>query len=159
MKHTISVLVRNQFGVLARVAGLFSGRGYNIDSLSVAETQDPALSRMTIVSHGDEAVLEQIMKQLNKLIDVVKVTDFHDHDKECVMRELALIKVHCTPQTRGEIMQIVNIFRAKVVDISPKTLMVEVTGPEAKLEALIEMLRPFGIKDMVQSGRVALARK
>lgn len=159
MKHTISVLVRNQFGVLARVAGLFSGRGYNIDSLSVAETQDPTLSRMTIVSHGDEAILEQIMKQLNKLIDVVKVTDFHDHDKGCVMRELALIKVHTTPQTRAEIMQIVNIFRAKVVDISPKTMMVEATGPEAKLEALVEMLRPFGIKDMVQSGRVALARK
>jgi acetolactate synthase-1/3 small subunit len=157
MKHTISVLVRNQFGVLARIAGLFSGRGFNIDSLCVAETQDPALSNMTIVAHGDDAILEQINKQLNKLIDVVKVNDFRE--QECVKRELALIKVNASKQTRGEIMQIVNIFRGKIIDICTKTLTVEITGPEEKILAIIDMLRPFGIKEIARTGRVAMSRK
>ena len=157
MKHTISILVRNQFGVLSRIAGLFSGRGYNIDSLCVAETHDPDFSLMTIVAHGEDSILEQINKQLNKLIDVVKVNDFHE--KECVTRELALIKVNTTSQTRGEVVQIVNIFRGKVIDISSKALTVEITGPEDKIIAIMDMLRPFGIKEVARTGRVAMARK
>jgi len=156
MKHTISILVRNQFGVLARVAGLFSGRGYNIDSLCVAETQNPDYSQMTIVARGDNDILEQINKQLNKLVDVVKVMDFHE--KECVIRELALIKVNATSQTRGEIIQIVNVFRGKIVDISNKSIAIEVTGPEEKVNAMIKMLEPFGIKEIAKTGRVAMAR-
>jgi len=157
MKHTISALVRNKFGVLARIAGLFSGRGYNIDSLCVAETLDPDYSLMTIVSHGDEAILEQINKQLNKLVDVVKVTDFAE--KECVIRELALIKVNATTQNRSEIMQIVDIFRAKIIDISSKSLTIEITGSEEKVGAIIKMLESFGIKEIAKTGRVAMARK
>ncbi len=157
MKHTISILVRNQFGVLARVAGLFSGRGYNIDSLCVAETQDPDYSQMTIVARGEDDILEQINKQLNKLVDVVKVADFRE--KECVIREMALIKVNTSSQTRGEIIQIVNVFRANTIDISHKTMTVEVTGPESKITAIIEMLTPFGIKEISRTGRVAMARK
>ena len=157
MKHTISILVRNQFGVLARVAGLFSGRGYNIDSLCVAETHDPDYSQMTIVARGDDDILEQVNKQLNKLVDVVKVTDFRE--KECVIREMALIKVNTSSQTRAEIIQIVNVFRAKTIDISQKTMTVEVTGPESKIVAIIEMLTPFGIKEISRTGRVAMARK
>jgi acetolactate synthase-1/3 small subunit len=157
MKHTISILVRNQFGVLARIAGLFSGRGFNIDSLCVAETQDPELSNMTIVAQGDNAILEQINKQLNKLIDVVKVNDFRE--QEYVDRELVLVKVNASKQNRGEIMQIVNVFRGKVIDISTKTLAIEVTGPEEKILAIIDMLRPFGIKEIARTGRVAMARK
>jgi acetolactate synthase-1/3 small subunit len=157
MKHTISILVRNQFGVLARVSGLFSGRGYNIDSLCVAETQDPDYSQMTIVAQGDDDILEQVNKQLNKLVDVVKVTDFHE--KECVIREMALIKVNTSSQTRGEIIQIVNIFRAKTIDISHKSMTIETTGPESKIVAIIEMLSPFGIKEISRTGRVAMARK
>ena len=157
MKHTISALVRNKFGVLARISGLFSGRGYNIDSLCVAETLDPNYSLMTIVAHGDEAILEQINKQLNKLIDVVKVTDFRD--KECVIRELALIKVNATAQTRAEMLQIVNVFRGKIIDISNKSITVEVTGPEAKISAMVNMLEPFGIKEIARTGRVAMSRK
>ncbi len=157
MKHTISILVRNQFGVLARVSGLFSGRGYNIDSLCVAETHDPDYSQMTIVARGDNDILEQINKQLNKLVDVVKVTDFRE--KECVIREMALIKVNTSSQTRAEIIQIVNVFRAKTIDISQKTMTVEVTGPESKIVAIIEMLTPFGIKEISRTGRVAMARK
>ena len=156
MKHTISILVRNQFGVLARISGLFSGRGYNIDSLCVAETQNPDYSQMTIVARGDNDILEQINKQLNKLVDVVKVSDFHA--KECVIRELALIKVNATSQTRGEIMQIVNVFRGKIVDISNKSITIEVTGPEDKVNAMIKMLEPFGIKEIAKTGRVAMAR-
>ena len=156
MKHTISLLVRNQFGVLARVAGLFSGRGYNINSLCVAETQDPAFSTMTIVTFGDDKIIDQIAKQLNKLIDVVKVVDFRE--KEYVERELALIKVNTTAQTRAEIIQIVSVFRAKVVDINPKSMTIEATGAEDKINALIEMVKVFGIKEMSRSGRVAMAR-
>jgi len=156
MKHTISVLVRNQAGVLARIAGLFSARGYNIESLCVAQTHDPELSCMTIVSEGDEKILEQITKQLNKLVDVLKVNDFAE--QECIIREMALIKVNSTAATRSEVLQMVAIFRAKIINISHKTLTIEVTGPESKTKAMIEMLRPFGIKEIVQTGRVAMAR-
>ncbi len=150
-------MVRNQSGVLARIAGLFSARGYNIDSLCVAQTHDPDYSCMTIVSEGDEKVLEQVTKQLNKLIDVLKVNDFHEQD--CIIRELALVKVNSTATTRSEIMQLVDIFRAKIIDVSLKTLTIEATGPEAKIKAMIDLLRPFGIKEIVQTGRVAMARK
>src|SRR4030042_3455238 len=126
MKHTISVLVENKFGVLARVAGLFSGRGFNIDSLSVGETLDPTKSRMTIVVNGDDKILEQVTKQLNKLIDIIKVTDFSDNN--CVERELVLVKVSVNQETRAEIMQIVDIFRARIVNVHRNHLTVEITG-------------------------------
>ena len=157
MKHTISVLVRNQFGVLSRIAGLFSGRGYNIDSLCVAETQDPEYSQMTIVAVGDSQIIEQITKQLNKLIDVVKVTKFSDGD--CVNRELALLKVNAPTQTRAEVIQIAGIFKANVVDISQKTVTLEVTGSADKINAIVDMLKPFGIKETARTGRAALSRK
>lgn len=156
MKHTISVLVDNKPGVLARIAGLFSGRGFNIDSLSVGETQDSTTSRMTIISHGDDAILEQITKQLNKLVDVIKVQDFSG--KEFVERELVLIKVSCTRENRPEIIEIVDIFRAKIVDVSHNTITVEITGAEKKVEAFIELMKPFGIKELVRTGEVAIAR-
>lgn len=155
-QHIISVLVQNRFGVLARVAGLFSGRGFNIDSLSVGETQDPNISRMTVVSSGDDQVMEQINKQLNKLIDVLRVTDFTDTDH--VERELVLIKVSTEKKPRSEILPIVDIFRAKIVDLQPTTLTVEMTGSQDKIEAIIELLRPFGVKEIVRSGRIAIAR-
>lgn len=157
MKHTISVLVENKPGVLARISGLFSGRGFNIDSLSVGETQDPKISRMIIVAHGDETVLEQITKQLNKLIDVIKVQDLSG--KEHVSRELVLIKVNSTPRTRSEIMQIVDIFRAKIVDVSPTTLTMEITGAEKKADAFVDMMKPFGVKELVRTGKIAITRK
>lgn len=156
MKHTISVLVENKPGVLARIAGLFSGRGFNIDSLSVGETQDSTVSRMTIISHGDDAVLEQITKQLNKLVDVIKVQDFSG--KEFVERELVLIKVSCSRENKPEIIEIVDIFRAKIVDVSQNTITVEITGAEKKVEAFIELMKPFGIKELVRTGEVAIAR-
>ena len=156
MQHTISVLVANKFGVLSRVSGLFSGRGFNIDSLSVAETQDAAVSRMTIVTRGDEQIIEQITKQLNKLIDVIKVTD---HTGERVIeRELALIKVHASAENRAELLGIVDIFRCKIVDVSSKTYTLEVTGDLDKLSAIVEILRPLGIKEIVRTGRIAIAR-
>jgi len=156
MQHTISVLVSNKFGVLARVAGLFSGRGFNIDSLSVAETHDPLVSRMTIVTRGDDRIIEQITKQLNKLIDVIKVSDFTE--SPYVERELALIKVQVTKETRAELLGVVDIFRCKVVDVSPKTYTIEVTGDSQKLKAIIEILRPLGLKDVVRTGRIAVPR-
>ncbi|OGX05578.1 MAG: acetolactate synthase small subunit [Omnitrophica bacterium RIFCSPLOWO2_12_FULL_50_11] len=156
MKHTISVLVENQAGVLARIAGLFSARGFNIDSLAVGETEDPTVSRMTIVTHGDDRVVEQIMKQLNKLIDVIKVQDLNEVDM--IERELVLIKVAATASTRSELMQIVNTFRAKVVDVNPKSLTVEVTGNQSKIDALLELVRPFGIKSVARTGVIALTR-
>ena len=155
-RHIFSVLVENQFGVLARVAGLFSGRGFNIDSLTVAETDDPEVSRMTIVTHGDEGIIEQIYKQLNRLIDVIKVTDLTTENH--VERELALIKVHAEPQRRGEILQIVEIFRARTVDVSPRSLTIEVTGDENKLRAAIDMLAPYGLRELVRTGKVAIMR-
>jgi len=156
MRHTISVLVENKFGVLARVAGLFSGRGFNIDSLCVAETDNPSISIMTIVTRGDDKIIEQIEKQLNKLIDVIKVTDLTKEDH--VERELVLIKVGTENNKRAEIMEIVDIFRAKIIDVGHKTLTVETTGDEVKLKALIDLLKPFGIKEIVRTGKIALAR-
>ncbi|MBI5902709.1 MAG: acetolactate synthase small subunit [Deltaproteobacteria bacterium] len=156
MRHTISVLVANEFGVLSRISGLFSGRGFNIESLSVAETLDPEISRMTIVTRGDDKVIEQINKQLNKLINVIKVHDFTG--EEHIERELALIKVSSNPEIRAEILSIVDIFRAKVVDVSPRSYTVEITGDEEKIGAITELLRPFGIKEIVRTGRIAMAR-
>jgi acetolactate synthase-1/3 small subunit len=156
MRHTISVLVANEFGVLSRISGLFSGRGFNIESLCVAETFDPKVSRMTIVTSGDDKVIEQITKQLNKLVSVLKVHDFTG--EEYLNRELALIKVNVTPECRAEILAIVEIFRAKVVDVSPKSYTVEITGDEEKIGAITELLRPFGIKEVVRTGRIAMPR-
>jgi acetolactate synthase-1/3 small subunit len=156
MRHTISVLVANEFGVLARVAGLFSGRGFNIESLSVAETLDPTVSRITLVTRGDDQVLEQIEKQLNKLIPVIKVIDFTE--TEHVERELVLIKVTADERTRGELSSIVDIFRAKIVDVSRRSYVVEITGTEDKINALIELLKPLGIREIVRTGKVAMFR-
>src|SRR5262245_13530368 len=139
-KHTIAILVENRFGVLSRVAGLFSARGYNIESLSVGETLDPEVSRMTIVVPGDEFVIEQVMKQRHKLIDVIKVNDLTDEDH--VERELVLIRVNAEPQHRAEILRVGDIFRAKVVDVTPSSYTLEATGDEGKISALIELLRP-----------------
>ena len=157
MRHTISVLVENKFGVLTRVAGLFSGRGYNIDTLNVAPTQDPTTSRMTIVVKGDDTVLEQVTKQLNKLIDVIKVQDFRED--EYVDRELVLIKVNVDAKTRSEVMQICDIFRAKIVDVAHKALTIEITGNESKVGKFIDLMDPFGIRDITRTGKVAMARK
>jgi acetolactate synthase-1/3 small subunit len=157
MKHTISVLVENHFGVLAHVSGLFSSRGFNISSLAVGETEDPRFSRMTIVVSGDEKVLEHIMKQLNKLIDVIKVIDLTG--QESIERELLLIKVAVESRTRMEIMQIVQSFRGKIVDVNASDMVIEVTGTESKVDALLELLRPYGIKEVARTGSIALARK
>jgi acetolactate synthase-1/3 small subunit len=157
MRHTISVLVENKFGVLTRVAGLFSGRGYNIDTLNVGPTHDPALSRMTIVTHGDEATLEQIVKQLNKLPNVIKIQSFRDD--EYVDRELVLVRVAVDSKTRAEVMQITDIFRAKIVDVQPKSLTIEITGSEGKVEKFIGLMHPFGIQEITRTGKVALPRK
>jgi acetolactate synthase-1/3 small subunit len=157
MRHTISVLVENKFGVLTRIAGLFSGRGYNIDTLNVAPTQDPTASRMTIVTRGDDATLEQIVKQLNKLADVIKVQDFREG--EYVDRELVLVKVAVDSKTRAEVMQITDIFRAKIVDVQPKTLSIEVTGNESKIEKFLDLMKTFGVIDLTRTGKVAMPRK
>jgi len=157
MRHTISVLVENKFGVLVRIAGLFSGRGFNIDTLNVAPTQDETQSRMTIVTKGDEAVLEQIIKQLNKLVDVIKVQDFREG--EYVDRELVLIKVGADSKTRPEIMQICDIFRAKIVDVAHKYLTIEITGTDSKVAAFIELMGPFGIRELTRTGKIAMSRE
>jgi len=156
MKHTISVLVENHFGVLSRVSALFSARGYNIDSLCVGETENPAVSRMTVVVHGDDNVLEQIIKQLYKLIDVIEVVDLTE--KDFVERELIMVKINATSKQRSEVIEIVSIFRAKVVDVSPKSMIVEATGSGGKVEAFIDMMRPFGITELVRTGEIAIAR-
>jgi len=156
MKHTISVLVENEFGVLSRVAGLFSGRGFNIESLSVAPTLDPSLSRMTIVTSGDDKILEQITKQLNKLIDTIKVIDFTGYDY--VEREMALIKVHAEEKYRAEILRISDIFRAKIIDVTQRSYTIEVTGAPAKVDAILELLKPIGVKEIVRSGPVVIGR-
>lgn len=156
MRHTISVLVENEFGVLARVAGLFSGRGFNIDSLSVAETQDDSVSLMTIVTRGEDQIIEQIVKQLHKLVNVLKVTDLPEG--EYLNRELVLAKVNATDQTKPEILRLVDIFRGKIVDVSPKTYTVELTGDENKIRAALELFRPLGIKEFVRTGKVAMPR-
>jgi len=157
MRHTLSVLVENKFGVLARTASLFSGRGFNIDTLNVAPTQDPTQSRMTVVVKGDDAVLEQITKQLNKLVDVIKVQDFRDG--EYVDRELVLLKVGVDTKSRPEVMQICDIFRAKIVDVAHKALTVEITGNESKISAFLDLMEPFGIRDITRTGKVAMPRK
>ena len=156
-KHTISLLVENKFGAFNRIAGLFSAKGYNIDSLTVGPTEDDSVSRMTIVTRGDDAIIEQIIKQLNKLIDTLKVSDLTY--ESFVERDLALIKVQTTPETRSEIMQIAEIFRAKIIDISAKTVTVEAVGGQLKIDAIIKMLKPFVIKEMARTGRVALKRE
>ena len=157
MRHTISVLVENKFGVLTRIAGLFSGRGYNIDTLNVAPTQDADTSRMTIVTRGDDATIDQIIKQLNKLVDVLEVRDFSEG--EYVDRELVLVKVGVDSKTRSEIMQIADIFRAKIVDVQPKSLTIEITGDESKIEKFITLMKTFGINELTRTGKVALPRK
>ncbi len=156
MRHIISILVENEFGVLARVAGLFSGRGFNIESLSVAETLDPTVSRITLVTRGEDQVLEQMEKQLNKLICVIKVGDFTE--TEHVERELVLIKVRADERTRGELANIVDIFRAKIIDVSRESYVVEITGAEEKVSALVELLKPLGILEIVRTGKVAMCR-
>ncbi|MHB9131042.1 MAG: acetolactate synthase small subunit [Armatimonadota bacterium] len=157
LRHTISVLVENRPGVLARTAGLFSRRGFNIDSLAVSTTEDPDTSRMTIVVNGPAGILEQISKQLYKLIDVIKVVDHTEDD--IIIRELALIKVHMADAgKRAELMQIVDIFRGKIVDLAEKTAIIEATGNAEKIDALEKLLEGYGIKEMVRSGRVVLVR-
>ena len=156
MRHTLAVLVDNKSGVLTRVAGLFSRRGYNIDSLAVGVTEDLTISRMTIVVRGDDHVLEQVTKQLNKLIDVIRVTDLGAD--ESVERELALIKVVADANNRSEIIQIVDIFRARIIDVAAKSMTIEVTGDEGKIMGIEQLLRPFGIKEMVRTGKIALTR-
>ena len=156
MKHTISVLVENHFGVLARVSALFSARSYNIDSLCVGETEDPNVSRMTVVVRGDDNVLQQIVKQLNKLVDTIEVIDLTG--KDFVERELVMVKVAADNTKRSQIIEIVTIFRGKIVDVSPASMIVEITGPEGKVEAFIDMLRPFGIQEVVRTGEIAIAR-
>lgn len=156
MKHTLAILVENKPGVLTRVAGLFSRRGFNIESLAVGVTENQDISRITIVVNGDDNILEQVEKQLNKLIDVIRVSDIPA--EESVSRELALIKVGVDPTTRAEVMQIVDVFRAKIVDVGIKSLVVEVTGDESKINAMEQLLRQFGIKELVRTGKIAMNR-
>jgi acetolactate synthase-1/3 small subunit len=157
MEHIISILVENKFGVLARVAGLFSARGYNIESLSVAPTLDPTASMITIVTIGDDRIIEQIMKQLNKVVEVLKVVDLTE--THFLDRETALIKVHTKPEHRDEAIRLADIFRAKIVDSSPSTYTIEITGDVEKVEAMINMLQPLGIKELIRTGRIAIARE
>ncbi len=156
MRHTISVLVENKFGVLARVSGMFSGRGFNIDSLNVAPTNDASLSRITAVLKGDEAQLDLCIKQLRKLINVVEVIDFKEG--QAVARELVLVKIRASAQTRSEIVQIADIFRAKIVNLTNENLIVELTGTDDKINALLSLLEPFGILELARTGRLALKR-
>jgi acetolactate synthase I/III small subunit len=157
MRHTISILVENRFGVLARVAGMFSGRGFNIDTLNVGPTIDASASRMTIVVRGDDKVLEQVIKQLEKLVDVIEIQDFRD--EEYVDRELVLLRVKATSKTRPEVMQICDIFRAKIIDVQPETLAIEVTGSEGKTRKFLALMERFGIIGLTRTGKVALPRK
>lgn len=156
MRHTISILVENKFGVLTRIAGMFSGRGFNIDTLNVGPTLDATASRMTIVVRGDDKVLEQVTKQLEKLVDVIDVQDFRD--EEYVDRELVLLRVTATSKTRPEVMQICDIFRAKIIDVQPETLAIEVTGTETKITKFLLLMDRFGIKELTRTGKVALPR-
>jgi len=155
-KHTISLLVDNQPGVLARIAGMFSGRGYNIESLSVAATMDPLVSRITVVTRGDQLIIEQINKQLNKLVNVLKVHDLTKTD--FVERQMALVKIRARPPQKAEILRLVDIFRCKVVDVSSTHYTVEVTGTEDKLEAFLNLLKPMGIQEIARTGSIALSR-
>lgn len=156
MQHIISCLVENKPGVLARVSSLFARRGYNIESLAVGPTENPEISRITIVVGGEDIIIEQVAKQLNKLVDVIKVSDITK--EKAIDRELVLLKVNADTQTRPEIIQIVDIFRAKIVDISEKTIIVEITGDEDKIKAIEELLQKFGIKELVRTGKVVLVR-
>ena len=157
MKKTIAVLVENHFGVLAHVSSLFSARGFNIDSLAVGETEDPSVSRMTIVAEGDEKTLEQVKKQLNRLIDVIKVIDLTGED--FVDREIVLIKVKIDNKNRSEILQIADTFQAKIDDVKKETAVIEVTGDRNKIRSFIEIMKPFGITEMARTGRIAIGRK
>jgi len=157
MRHIISVLVENKFGVLTRIAGLFSGRGYNIDTLNVAPTQQPDTSRMTIVTRGDDATLDQIVKQLNKLVNVLEVHDFREAN--FIDRELVLVRVAVDAKSRAEIMQMTDIFRAKIVDVQPKSLTIELTGDESKIEKFLGLMKTFGVLELTRTGKIALARK
>ena len=156
MRHTISVLVENKFGVLARIAGLFSGRGFNIDSLNVAPTHESSLSRITVVLRGDDKILDQINKQLRKLINVIEVVDFKAG--QAVERELLLIKLTADSQTRSEILQICDIFRAKIINVAPDSVIIELTGDEGKLTAFLGMVEGFGISELARTGKVAMRR-
>ncbi len=156
MRHTLSVLVENKFGVLTRVAGMFSGRGFNIDSLNVGPTLDPTTSRMTIVVRGDDNVLAQVTKQLDKLIDIIDVQDFRD--EEYVDRELVLLRVKADSKTRAEVLQICDIFRAKIIDVQPERLSIEVTGTGGKIDKFLLLMERFGIIDLTRTGKVALSR-
>lgn len=156
MKHTLSVLVEDKPGVLAKISGLFGRRGFNIDSLAVGPTEDETISRMTIVVESEDRSLEQVTKQLHKLISVIKIQDLDPENT--IERELVLIKVNTEPDFRPEILEIVDIFRAKIVDVSPKSLVIEITGTTAKLEAVEELLRPYGIVELVRTGRIAISR-
>jgi acetolactate synthase-1/3 small subunit len=156
--HIIVIAVENKSGVLARIAGLFSARGYNIDSLCVSETEDPTVSKMTLTVRGDERILEQIYKQLNKLIDVIKVLDLTEGD--FIDRELVLVKIKTlNPVVRQEVMQLANVFRAKVVDIGRKSLTLEIVGGTSKVNAMVELLKSYGIKELVRTGKIAMARE
>jgi len=157
MRHTLSVLVENSPGALSRIAGLFSGRGFNIESLSVAPTLDPTMSHLTLTTSGDDQIIEQIIKQLNRLVDVYKVVDVAEG--EFVEMEMALIKVKAEDDTRAEVLRMSDIFRCKIVDVSPKTYTLEVTGPESKIKAVIELLKPLGIKEMAKTGTIAMLRE
>lgn len=157
MRHTLSVLVENRFGVLTRIAGMFSGRGFNIDSLNVGPTLDPEKSRMTIVVRGNDAMLEQVTKQLRKLIDVIEVEDCRE--SEYVDRELVLLRVTADSSNRSEVMQICDIFRAKIIDVQPKNFAIEITGSEAKIEKFLFLMNSFGISDITRTGKVAVARR
>jgi acetolactate synthase-1/3 small subunit len=156
MRHTISVQVENKFGVLARIATLFAARGFNIDSLAVGETEDPNISRMTIVVKGDDKILEQVEKQLNKLIDVIKVMDFKEARR--VERDLALVKVKADKATRAEIMQLCKVFRAKIIDVAADSVIIEITGDDEKVQAFIDVVKPFGIKETCRTGVIAMGR-
>jgi acetolactate synthase-1/3 small subunit len=156
MRHVLSALVHNQPGVLAHVSGMLASRGFNIDSLAVGETEDPQLSRMTFVVHGDDAELEQVRKQLDKIVSVVKVLDISSEN--FVERDLMLIKVRATPAQRIEIVLLVEMFRARVVDVSQIDLMIEISGQEGKIEAFIDLMRPYGILELARTGRIALVR-
>ena len=157
MRHTISVVVQNRFGVLTRIAGLFSGRGFNIDTLNVGPTQNDKISRMTLVVVGNDQVLEQVVKQLNKLVDVLEVHDFKDGD--FIDRELILLRVKATSSTRPEVMQICDIFRAKIVDVQSSSLSIEVTGDESKIDKFLQLMKPFGVLELSRTGRIALPRR
>ena len=157
MRHIISIEVENRFGILARITSLFSARGFNIDSLAVGETEDPTVSRVTMVVPGDDQIIEQVIKQLHKLVDVIKVVDLRGQD--IVERELILVRVNARRADRAEIMRIVDIFRSRIVDIDPLSFTIEITGTEEKIKGILTLLKIFGIKKLVRTGKIALSRE